>query len=219
VSSLPLGRWPLAAAAAYALVLVALALALLRSSPGPATQDVQGIGIGSYGGPGGIAYLSGRDLACTPSTRPPFTSRCTVEVAGETLELFAHRNPPGAPNQLGGACEARYAGEAWPCRIGGRHVHVQWFAYLDQPLGLTPAQLAAVRRAHPLPNVPERAILSGLLAVPALTGLAAAGGTTVWLRRGGHGWAAAITAGALVGPAALAGTFVLAAGATSGYGD
>jgi Zn-dependent membrane protease YugP len=41
--------------------------------------------------------------------RAPFTSRCTAEVAGRGLELLARRNPPGHPNQLGGACEAVYA--------------------------------------------------------------------------------------------------------------
>jgi hypothetical protein len=142
-----------------------------------------------------------------------------VEVAGETLELFARRNPPEDPNQLGGACEAHYAGQAWPCQVGWRHVGVYWFAYLDPPLGLTPAQLAAVRRAHPLPNLPERAILGGLLAVPTLTGLAVGGGAAVWLRHGGRGWVTAVVTATLVGPAVFVGTFVLAARATSGYWD
>lgn len=218
-------RLVLTAATAWTLGLAVLALVLRQAAPGPAGQDVLGVGIGRYNGPGGIAYLSGRRLACGPPTRAHYTARCTVEIAGGELELLARRNPPGHPNQLGGACEAVYAGRAWPCRIGGRHVHVHWFAYLDEPLGLTPAELDAVRRAHPLPNLPQDVFFVALFLVPTLTALGAGAGLTFWLAEGdpgrlgsaGGGWAAVW--GALATPVAFVPTFVATALATSGYWD
>ena len=212
-------RLVLAAAAAWTLALVLLGLALRREAPGPPGQDVLGVGFGSYDGPGGIVYLSGRQLSCAPVAAVPFTSRCTVAIAGQTLELLARRNPAGDPNQLGGACEARYAGRVWPCQIGSRHVHVHAFAYLDQPLGLTPAQLEAVRRAHPLANLPEEPFLLGVLLVAAFSAMVAAGGATAWFVSGGHGRGKALAAAALAGPVAFATSFVLALRATSGFWD
>lgn len=71
------------------------------------------------------------------------------------LELYARRNPPTDLKQLGGSCEAFYDGKEWPCQIGSRHVHVHWFAYLNQPLGLNKSQLDALRRQYWIENLPE----------------------------------------------------------------
>jgi hypothetical protein len=204
------------AAAVYALGLLLLAIGLHQSSPGPATQEVTGVGIGSALGDAGIAYLSGRRLRCEPTTREPFASRCTVTVAGATLELLAARNPPGHPNQFGGVCAASYAGRAWPCRIGSRHLHVHWFAYLDDPLGLAAAQIAAVRWAHPFENAPEQPYLLG---IAALTALATVVGASIWFAGGGRGRVRATAAGAFCGLGAFVGAFVMVVTMTSGFWD
>jgi hypothetical protein len=210
-------------AAAWLLGLVVLALALRRDAPGPRAQVVQGVGIGRYDGPGGVAYLSGQRLTCAPTDRTPYTSRCTVGVAGRELTLYARRNPPEDPNQLGGACEAVYAGRSWPCRIGMHHL-VPWYAVLDEPLGLTPAGLDAVRRAHPLPNLPERVYVAGVFAVAALTALGAGGAVAVWWSHadtaaGRMAWGWAAVGGALATPVVFVVTLLLAAVATGGYWD
>jgi hypothetical protein len=217
-------RLVLVVAAAWLLGLAALALALERDAPGPRSQAILGVGIGGYTGPGGIAYLSGRRLACGPADRAPYTARCTVAVAGRELALYARRNPPEDLNQLGGACEAVYAGRTWPCRIGSRHVHVPWFAYLDHGLGLTPAELDAVRRAHPLPNLPEDVFFVGIVVVAGLTALGTGGAVTFWwgaadaaAGRATAGWSA--VRGALTAPVVFVLAFFLAAVATGGYWD
>ncbi|HEX2035460.1 MAG TPA: hypothetical protein VHS99_14880 [Chloroflexota bacterium] len=209
----------LLAVAGYALALLLLAFLLERASPGPAGQDLQGVGIGSYGSDGGIAYISGRQLHCEPTAHAGYTSRCTVTVAGKALELFARRNPPQHPNQLGGACEARYAGTIWPCRVGSRHVHVHWFAFIDQPLGLGAVEVDAVRRAHLFQNAPQDTYVAGILVVPVLSALVAAGGLGGWLVAGACGWLKAGAAALLSGVAAFAGTFLLTMWATVGYWD
>jgi hypothetical protein len=141
-----------------------------------------------------------------------------VEVAGQELVLLARRHSPGHPNQLGGACEALYDGRSWPCAVGSRHVHVHWYASLPS-LGLTPAEMEAVRRAHPLPNLSARAVVAGLLVASVLTALLAAAGAAVWQVSGGHGWVAAGATAAVTAPVAFLGVLFLAARATSGYWD
>ena len=103
----------LAVCLAYFAGLGVLAVALYRWSPGPAARATSGVRIGNNVDPGDRVYLSGRRLACTPEDRDGrMGSRCTIAIHGETLEIRARRNPPSHPNQLGGVCEARYAGEA-----------------------------------------------------------------------------------------------------------
>jgi hypothetical protein len=217
-------RLVLLAGTVWLLLLAGLAIALLRESPGPDSQVVLGVGIGRHDGPGGIAFLSGRRLVCGPTDRAPYTDRCTVGVAGRDLELYARRNPPGSPNEAGGACEAVYAGRTWSCQIASRHVHVPWFAYLDHGLGLTPAELAAVRWAHPLPNLPQGVYVVGMFVVAGLTALGAAGAVTFWWGQseaaaGRASGGRAAVPGALTTPVVFVVLLFLAVLATRGYWD
>ena len=158
----------------YLAGMLLLAYALVRAAPGPATQDLQGLAIGSQGSAGGVAYLSGRRLACANSAVPaPYTSRCLVEIAGGTLEIVARRNAPADPNQFGGSCAARYNRQYWPCRFSSRHVHVHWFAAIDDPLGLTPAQLGGLRRQYLIENLPESTVLRGAALAAVLSAVVA----------------------------------------------
>jgi hypothetical protein len=136
--------------------LALLAILLYRASPGPVSQEILGVGIGSHDDESGVVYLSGRRLNCDWSDgTQAFTSTCTVEISGKMLEIHARRNPATDPNQLGGTCEAFYDGQHWSCSIGSRHVHVHWFAYIREPLGLSGDQLEALRRQYFFENLPE----------------------------------------------------------------
>lgn len=207
------------AVVAWLLGLAMLVFALDRAAPGPGGQEVQGLGIGSVDGVGGIAFVSGKQLTCGPATLAPFTSRCAMELAGHTLEVHALHNSPGHPNQLGGACTAFYAGQEWPCRLGMRHLGVPWFAYVDLPLGLSPTQLEGIRRTHLLANLPERPFVIGTFAVPMLTAIFLAGGVATWLVTGGYRRTAVGGAVLTTTPAVLVGTFLLALRATRGFWD
>lgn len=167
-------------------VLLALAIFVQRATPGPRSQDILGVGIGNYYSEAGVAYLSGRRLSCVSlPAEDPFTSICTVSIAGKSLEIRAQRNPPADPMQLGGACKAVYDGQQWPCRIGSRHVQVHWFAYIDDPLGLDETQLDALRRRYLVENLSEETILRAVVAVPLVTSLVVfvVACAWLWLRR------------------------------------
>ncbi len=158
----------------YTLSLLVLTSLVVRASPAPRSQTIRGVGIGSYGSETGIAYISGRRLTCT--SLPPtasFTTQCTIEVAGKPLTLLARRNTPPNLNQLGGTCEAVYDGTSWPCRMGSRHVHTHWFAFVESPLGLDRAQLDTVRARYPIENLPEQPFLVGIVLVAGISSLLA----------------------------------------------
>jgi hypothetical protein len=165
-------------------VLGVLAIFLYNASPGPVSQEILGVGIGRHDQTGGIAYLSGRHLRCEgPKDQlVGSTTTCQVEIAGRSLMIRAQRNPPMHPNQLGGSCEAFYAGKAWPCRIDSRHVHVAWFAYLDESLGLDNDQLAVLRQHYFLENLPESSFLNGISLVSFVTAALVFVIVGVWLR-------------------------------------
>lgn len=201
-------------------VLLALAIFVQRATPGPRSQDILGVGIGNYYSDAGVAYLSGRRFSCASlPAEDPFTSICTVSIAGKPLEIRARRNPPAHPVQLGGACEAVYDGQQWPCRVGSRHVQVHWFAYIDDPLGLDEAQLDALRRRYLVENLAEEAILRAVVAVPLPTSLLVflLASAWLWLRRPA-GIRTLLAAAALSLAAGMA-IFVLAGFLTSGLWD
>jgi hypothetical protein len=153
-------------AAVYVTALAILAILVYRASPAPETQEILGIGIGSYRSDAGIAYLSGRRLDCNRTEQAQlYPSICTVEIAGQTLEIHARRNPPTHPHQFGGDCKAFYNGQEWPCSIGSRHVHVNWFAYLEQPLGLDKTELDALRRKYSIENLSEQVFITGAIVI------------------------------------------------------
>lgn len=209
----------LAGCLAYLVLLVGLAVAVRRAAP---TEDraITGLGIGRYAEASGIAYLSGQRLACVPETRDGVRgSRCTVALAGQTLEIAGWRSPYTGRTPFAGSCEARYAGQEWPCRIGSRHLGVHWFAYLDEPLGLSGEQLAALRREHFFENLDEGPFFAAQQLLPPLTalvvciGVLAAGGEALERRP-------LVVAGALVAAlATLPGTFFAVLFATRGFWD
>jgi hypothetical protein len=205
--------------AVYFVAMILLAVLIHRASPGPVSQEILGVGIGSYDDVSGVVYLSGRRLDCDRVDGTQALSSCAVEVAGQTLEIRARRNPKTESNQLGGRCEAFYGGKEWPCRIGSRHVGVHWFAYIDEPLGLTEDQLESLRRGYFFENLAEEAFLAGLLVIPILTMLVAMLATAVWLwpRIRRKVWLVLLVAAA--GVASLLGTFVLVVLLTRGFWD
>jgi hypothetical protein len=207
--------------AIYFIGLATLAILVYRASPGPSSQEILGVGIGNYhSGDAGIVYLSGRGLHCTRiEGTQSFASTCTVEIAGKTLEIHAQRNPSTHLNQLGGSCEVSYDGKQWPCRIDSRHVHVHWFAYISEPLGLNRTQLDALRREYFFENLPEQAFIAGMIVVPVLTMAVAVVATAIWLWPRARSRASFALIVAVVGIASLAGTFMLSILLTRGFWD
>jgi hypothetical protein len=202
------------------IALILLAILIYRASPGPVSQEILGVGIGSNDNESGIVYFSGRRLDCdrTDGTQA-FTSTCTVEISGKTLEIHARRNLATDPNQLGGTCEAFHDGQQWPCSIGSRHVDVHWFAHIQEPLGLTGKQLEALRREHFFENLPEEAFMAGIVVVPIVAMLVAILATAVWLWPRARRKISFALLVAASGVASLSGTFVLALLLTRGFWD
>lgn len=80
----------LAVCLAYFVMLAGLAVAVWQAAPGPADQAIIGVGIGSHRDESGVAYLSGRRLACVPVERDGVLgSHYRAPVAGEPLEIGA----------------------------------------------------------------------------------------------------------------------------------
>ena len=202
------------------LALAFIATLLYRASPGPASQEILGIGIGDYRDDAGIVYLSGRRLDCTRvEGAQAFPSVCTVDIAGKTLEIRARRNPPTDPNQLAGTCEASYDGRQWPCSIGSRHVDVHWFAFISKPLGLDAARLDALRRQFIFENLPEEAFTTGMIVVPIVAAMVAVLAAAVWLSPRIRRKAAYALLVAASGATALTITFLLSLLLTRGFWD
>jgi len=170
-----------------------LAWQIDRASPGPASQDVLGVTLGTFDSEAGLTFLSGRRLDCASTTNAPYTSTCTIEIAGQPLIIQAYRNGDDHHNELGGGCAATYNGQSWPCEISSRHVHVHWFAHISDPLGLDDSQLAILQRRYFFENLPEEPIMAGIFLAPLLVTAAAllaffSSGRPVRRR----GWAAAV---------------------------
>ncbi len=165
----------------YLASLGVLALALRNASPGPTSQEILGVGLGSHYRAEGLVYLSGRYLNCSRPEDQSWPAICTIEIAGQPLEIRAQRNPPGHPNELGGKCEAFYAGKRWPCQIDSRHVQVSWFAFLEEPLGLSKDQLDDLRQHYLLENFPESVFLNGIALEAIITAILALLMVGLWL--------------------------------------
>ena len=152
----------------YLVLMLGIILALRQAEPGPEDQAIFGMGIGRYQSKEGIVYLSGRRLKCAPiNAGGALASTCTIQIAGKTLSITAQRST--GLNSLMGKCEATYNGQEWPCEIGARHVHVPWFAFINEPLGLTPAQMWGLRLRYPIENLGEGVFFYGILIVPLVT--------------------------------------------------
>jgi hypothetical protein len=166
----------------YVVIASAVVLALFQATPGPSSQDIQGVAIGTAQSSEGIAYISGKRLACRSLEQPNlYTSHCSITIAGKHLTLLAGRNAPSDFDQFGGRCQAQYDGQTWPCHFGFRHVHTPWFAYLDTSLGLSARQLDELRRQYWIENLPEAAFLQFIAVSAVLTTIVAAGSAVLWL--------------------------------------
>jgi hypothetical protein len=207
-------------ASAFCFVALTLLATLVhRASPGPVSQEILGVGIGSNDYGSGIVYLSGRRLDCERTDGTQAFTSCTVEVSGSMLEIHARRNPTTDPNQLGGTCEAFYDGKQWPCSVGSRHVDVHWFAYISEPLGLTGDQLDALGHKYFFENLPESAFMAGIVVVPIVAMSVAIVATAVWLWPRARRKISFALLVAASGVASLSGTFVLALLLTRGFWD
>ena len=208
----------LATSSAYFVLLAGLAVMLYRASPAPRSQDILGLGIGSYKSESGIAYISGRRLHCTPmSASGPFTSSCKIRIAGKTLEIHGRHNES---SPVGGSCEVFYDNQQWPCSTGSRHDHVYRFAYIEPPLGLGKTQLDALRIRYFFENLPEAAYFpAGVLIVTATTPIAVIlfTATLLWSER--HTKALYVLFLALLGGITFVGTFLGAVRLTTGFWD
>ncbi|MBE2201268.1 MAG: hypothetical protein IAE79_21825 [Anaerolinea sp.] len=198
------------------IALVALGWLLYRASPGPDDQDILGITLGRSDNETGLTFLSGRRLDCAPEADAPYTSTCTVTIAGQLLTIQAFRNGPEQPNQVGGGCQAVYAGQPWPCAITSRHVDVHWFAHISDPLGLDAVQMDALRQRYFIENLPEEPFLTGALAAPVLAALTVLVGWWAWKRPSTwRGWGTAVGLSVV----SLIGVFALALNLTRGFWD
>lgn len=201
----------------FALIaLASLAWLVYRASPGPASQVILGLTLGQFDSEKGVVFLSGRRLHCVPQAELPYTATCTITIEGRPLTIQAFRNEATHPNQLGGGCEAAYAGRTWPCEIGSRHVTVHWFAYISEPLGLEAAQMDALRRQYFFENLPEEPVLTGTLIFPLVVTSFLLVGLFAWQRPfRQHKWAATISIGLFT----LITTFFFSVWLTSGFWD
>lgn len=206
--------------AVYFIGLGLVAIALYRASPGPDDQAIAGVTVGDSTEREDLVYLSGRRLACMPDERDGLVgSRCTIAIAGETLEIRAFRNPRSYPNQLVGVCEARYAGQERTCSFSMRHFGVPYFAYIADSLGLSDDQRAALRREYFFENLGEEVFLAAMRVVPPLTAFVVASGVLAgcwhWSQRRSLVAGAAIIAGLATLPFAFFGMLL----ATRGFWD
>lgn len=186
----------------YLISIGILALLIHRATPAPVdAQEISGVGIGHWESETGIAFLSGRHLECElVDNIPPFTTSCQIEIAGEMLEIHAQTGE-SLNFPLSGTCEAFYGNQQWPYKIGSRHVHVHWFAYIEPALGLSNAEMNALRRHYFFENLPEAPFLLGTLLVAGITALLVTANFITWFwTRIKNKWVLLITAVCCVAP-------------------
>ena len=199
------------------LTLADLSWLVYQASPGPSNQVILGVTLGQFHSERGVAFLSGRRLDCTSSAEPPYTDTCTVVIAGQPLTIQAFRHGPDHPNQLGGGCTAAYAGQIWPCEISSRHVHVHWFARIQEPLGLDAVQMTALRQKYFFENLAEEPVVTGTLAFPILIMMTVFTGFLAWWPRPlpKRAWITAVGLGLF----SLVSSFLVAFKLTNGFWD
>lgn len=187
---------------AYLISVGILALFIHRATPAPNdAQEIRGVGIGHWDSETGIAFFSGRHLDCElVDNIQPFTTSCQIEIAGKMLEIHAARSSD-VNFPLSGACEAFYGNQQWPCKIGSRHVQVHWFAYIEPALGLSNAEMNALRLRYFIENLPEDPFILGTLFVAMVTALLVTANFIAWFwTRIKNKWVLLITAVCCVAP-------------------
>ena len=173
------------------LLLGGVVLLVGRATPGPSGQELQGIALHNPHSARQWLLISGRQLDCQPIDNAPYTSACTLEIAGNTLSLTGYRNGPDHPMQFGGDCTAVYANQSHPCQLGSPTVAVHWYAYIDSDLGLSAAQMTDLQRRYFFGNLPEGTYITSIFVLPVLAtlllfllmlSLSAGARTRIWLR-------------------------------------
>ncbi len=134
--------------------------------------------------------FTGRRLTCIEvratqvDANLPALVECTMRLAGEPLVIRARPQPPDDPIQFGGRCEVFYGGEQKSCSVTHgiyRTVHIA-------SNFLTPRQLILLRLRHPIENLRENVVFSGVFVVSILTTLLATTAFIVWLWPQGNRW-------------------------------
>ena len=110
----------------------------------PAATGVPEIGFGAWESEDGFVYISGRRPACAPLVGDPFTTRCTVPIAGSLLTVSA-RPVNLRPAHFEGACQAEYRGQLYPCRPDVRRGTVRPIALIEGSLSLSVDEREALR--------------------------------------------------------------------------
>lgn len=142
------------AARLYFLLLAALFLLLFRASPPPASYPVSGVGIQDGAG---YLHFYGRRLDCQFNKKQPYPADCTIELAGNLLEIQVSRMSLGTNQPYSLTCTAVFNGEPLPCHNDLRHsgrippTHI----FLDEPLDLSATEIKQLRQRFWLENLPE----------------------------------------------------------------
>ena len=159
-------QWIFVGFTCYLGLLAIIAVMLHRASPGPESQEIWGGAIGNWKD-SGVAFFSGRRLKCAKDATINMTV-CTIEIAGKTLTIHAHRAP--TPEfSLNGVCRAFYNGQEWKCQIAPRHVGVFWFAYMESGMALDKEHISGLQRKYFFENLSENAYVNGMFVVSVLS--------------------------------------------------
>jgi hypothetical protein len=184
--------------AGVALLICLIGLAVVAYFAPPADlYHVSGIALS---GPGGVARLPYRSIACADDPANARLTACRTTLAGQPLVVTAEYEA-GAAWSLR-ACTATYRGKSATCRTGNMVVNGPPYAIIQgSELGLSRADLQSVRQQWPVENWHEAdwlrvpALLAALLALGAVLAacnipvphpfgrviLAGAGGLTTFL--------------------------------------
>jgi len=159
----------------FGVLIIVLAIVLNHSAPGPAEQEILGVSIGHWDFDNERAYISGKRLTCQPvvDTDETFSSVCTLEIQDKTLTIWASRNGPNSNMMFGGQCKASYGDERLTCDIGSRHVHIHWFAFVEQPAALDEADMAQLRQHFFWENLSETFFVTLIQGIALITAVLA----------------------------------------------
>lgn len=157
----------LGAVVLYMIAVGLFAVLLLRSRP--AAGGIPEIGIGARDADGGVVYISGRRLECDSlSGDARVAVRCGLAIDGDPLTIEAGPDTMLA-SIMARDCEATFRGQSYSCRPELRRGTVRTIVHIQEPLGLEPAELEALRGRYwvengRFPDVPFIALVTALVA-------------------------------------------------------
>ena len=163
-----MGRWRLVTLIVCGLALGSVALGLADAvyfAPPREYDAFRGVQIQGANGSPGATILPRHGLACAEDAANPPSTTCRATVGATPLVVTMTRPAPG--RWAFSACTATYGERRAPCRAG-----FPPYAVVDgATLGLTPADLAALRPAWSPEGWTEAVWRRAFLALAALTGL------------------------------------------------